>query len=591
MEAAISTPVIEEEAPRVALSPNLNWDLAGLAALLFVIIAYHVQHPTLLFESQFGRSFRDESLQEACALLLGLACFALVGSWQRLRAGWSDWAGRLRWGLLGVGLALFCLHVFLYTFRDTNIFLELHNAPDAETLEDAFREDELLQPVKALNTGAVFTGVALMSALALWSPWGRVRLYRGKFAAWEPLRDVAGLAAVWLILAAHYHQNPLWSDLFGRVSLFGLPLASYNEGAATLTVGLLAVACGVLMALPNPTIRLVWAVRIALGAYVAHLLVVVFADHNILLNYYNVSPENYGALFQPLAMNSALLAFDQAAILGGLAVGAAVLLWSPWERVRVYRAVAWNNLSAIVVAILAVIGWELAIEIFKIEAFLLPRPSVIWDYLKDNYPKLISTGYFTFKNAAYGFMAGSLAGLLTGIFSARFSKFSNAILPLAIAANSIPIIAFAPIANFWFGVTSPNSKIAIVGVLCYFPIMISTVRGLTSVNQTQLELMRSYAANELDIFRKLRLPNALPMIFSALKLATTLSMIGAIVSEFFGGSLSGLGYRIREDAGLFRFPASWSAIIVASLFGISFYILISALERGLMPWYRSFRSE
>jgi NitT/TauT family transport system permease protein len=155
----------------------------------------------------------------------------------------------------------------------------------------------------------------------------------------------------------------------------------------------------------------------------------------------------------------------------------------------------------------------------------------------------------------------------------------------------VPIIAFAPIANFWFGVTSPNSKIAIVAVLCYFPAMISTVRGLTSVDTTQLELMQSYAATEVDIFRRLRIPNALPFMFSAFKLATTLSMIGAIVAEFFGGSLSGLGYRIREDAVLFRFPESWSAIIIASLFGISFYVLISALERAAMPWYRSFRSE
>ncbi|HLA44723.1 MAG TPA: ABC transporter permease subunit, partial [Aggregatilineales bacterium] len=110
-------------------------------------------------------------------------------------------------------------------------------------------------------------------------------------------------------------------------------------------------------------------------------------------------------------------------------------------------------------------------------------------------------------------------------------------------------------------------------------------------DKTQLELMQSYAASEMEIFRFLRVPNALPFAFSALKLSTTLAMIGAIVSEFFGGSLAGLGYRIREDAALFRFPESWSAIIVASLFGISFFLFISALERAAMPWYQSFRSE
>src|SRR5690606_25817005 len=101
----------------------------------------------------------------------------------------------------------------------------------------------------------------------------------------------------------------------------------------------------------------------------------------------------------------------------------------------------------------------------------------------------------------------------------------------------------------------------------------------------------SYAASEWKIFWALRVPTALPFIFSALKLAATLAMIGAIVSEFFGGSLAGLGYRIREDAALFRFPLSWSAILVASLFGIGFYTLLSALERTAMPWHQSFRGD
>ena len=182
---------------------------------------------------------------------------------------------------------------------------------------------------------------------------------------------------------------------------------------------------------------------------------------------------------------------------------------------------------------------------------------------------------------------------MTGIFSSRkgFTNFSKALMPLAIAANSVPIIAFAPIFNTWFGALNPQSKIAIVAVLTYFPAMISTVKGLNSVDYRSLELMRSYAATEMEIFRKLRFPNALPFIFSALKVATTLAMIGAIVSEYFGGSTKGLGYRIREDAQLFRYPESWSAIIIAALLGILFYMVVSAVERATMPWHISFREE
>jgi NitT/TauT family transport system permease protein len=308
-------------------------------------------------------------------------------------------------------------------------------------------------------------------------------------------------------------------------------------------------------------------------------------------NYYNVPEDGYALLTDAPEITSAILALDRAGLFAGMALAAVFYLWAPWERLGVYNESLQRNILPIGIGLLTLVFWEGAIEYFEIKQFLLPSPSIIWAELIDSYPKLIAAGWFTFLNAFQGFLVGCGAGILTGIASARFTKFSTAILPLAIAANSIPIIAFAPIMNIWFGVTSPNSKIAIVAILTYFPAMISTVRGLTSVDKTQLELMRSYAATEAEIFRKLRLPTALPFIFSALKLATTLAMIGSIVSEFFGGSLAGLGYRIREDAVLFRFPSSWSAIIVASLFGISFYMLISALERAAMPWHQSFRDE
>ncbi|MFN8531174.1 MAG: ABC transporter permease subunit, partial [Anaerolineae bacterium] len=155
----------------------------------------------------------------------------------------------------------------------------------------------------------------------------------------------------------------------------------------------------------------------------------------------------------------------------------------------------------------------------------------------------------------------------------------------------VPIIALAPIFNNWFGALNPASKIAMVAVLVYFPAMISTVKGLTSVDPLSLELMTSYAAPAMDTFRKLRLPSALPYIFSALKVGTSLSMIAAIVSEYFGGSTAGLGYKIRDDAGLFKYPDAWASILMASLFGIGFYLVVSAVERALMSWHISFREK
>ena len=119
-------------------------------------------------------------------------------------------------------------------------------------------------------------------------------------------------------------------------------------------------------------------------------------------------------------------------------------------------------------------------------------------------------------------------------------------MPYAIAASAIPIIAFAPITNAWFGPFGKTSKMAIAAVLCFFPVFVNTLRGLTSVRPASIELMRSYAAGEIDIFRRVRFPTALPFLFTALKIATVLSMIGAIVGEYFGRLPEALGVLINS---------------------------------------------
>ncbi len=177
-----------------------------------------------------------------------------------------------------------------------------------------------------------------------------------------------------------------------------------------------------------------------------------------------------------------------------LALISIVILWQPWNRLSLYRRALRKQGAALLIGVLVVLLWELIIYVFKIEQFLLPRPTVIGATFIDIYPKLISAGWNTFQNAFWGFMLGCGAGVLTGIVSSRFVSFSKALLPVAIMINAIPIIALAPIFNNWFGALNPFSKIAIVAVMVYFPAMISTVRGLTSVDPLSLELMKSYAA-------------------------------------------------------------------------------------------------
>jgi NitT/TauT family transport system permease protein len=143
--------------------------------------------------------------------------------------------------------------------------------------------------------------------------------------------------------------------------------------------------------------------------------------------------------------------------------------------------------------------------------------------------------------------------------------------------------------NNWFGVLSPLSKMMMAAVLVFFPVMVNVTRGLVQVEPGSLELMRSYAASEGTVLRKVRIPNALPFFFTALKLGATLSLIGAIVGEYFGGASLVLGRIIVQSASALRFDVTWAAILLGAVTGIVFYLVISAVERVVIPWHASVR--
>ncbi len=256
-------------------------------------------------------------------------------------------------------------------------------------------------------------------------------------------------------------------------------------------------------------------------------------------------------------------------------------------------------LPTILVAISVLLLWEFLVVIFDVQQFLLPKPSKILAELQneidlflapESSSLLFQATYATFYEAIGGLFIGCGAGILVALITARWTVISDATMPFAIAANSVPIIAFAPIMNNWFGLTNPVSKMAIVAIIVFFPTMINTVRGLTLVDERQLELMRSYAATPFTILRSLRIPNALPFIFSALRVASPLSLIGAVVAEFFGGPRATLGVFITQEASSFNFARAWTAILMASIIGISFYLVVLIAERLVMPWYNAEQS-
>jgi NitT/TauT family transport system permease protein len=255
---------------------------------------------------------------------------------------------------------------------------------------------------------------------------------------------------------------------------------------------------------------------------------------------------------------------------------------------RVGRSL-WDWIPALVVFVGGIALWEGLVRGLDVQNFLLPAPSAIVEAFWTERETLWGAGWFTFQEALGGFAIGCSAAVLAALVLARWRTLATALMPFAIAANAVPIIAFAPITNNWFGTLNQLSKMVIAAVLCFFPVLVNTLRGLTSVRPQQIELMRSYAAGEREIFRRVRIPNALPYLFTGLKVATVLAMIGAIVGDYFGGSQDALGIQIRRQAGIFAFTEAWAAILVASILGILFYGAVATVERLTMRWHPSAR--
>jgi NitT/TauT family transport system permease protein len=241
-----------------------------------------------------------------------------------------------------------------------------------------------------------------------------------------------------------------------------------------------------------------------------------------------------------------------------------------------------------VVFVLLLAIWELGVRILNIPYVTLPAPSRILQTIP-TIDELWSDAYYTsVEEALPGFLLGSGIGFLVAVLATRWAFFARGILPYAAVTNSIPIIGMAPISVALFG-AEWQSKAVIVAVLTFFPMVLNAYRGLNSVDPLSLQLMRSYAANWWETFLKLRLPASLPFVFNALKINTTLAMIGAIVAEYFGGPFAGLGYYINNEAPELAMDKAWSAVVVACGIGIGAYLIVVILERMFTSWHVSYR--
>ncbi len=247
------------------------------------------------------------------------------------------------------------------------------------------------------------------------------------------------------------------------------------------------------------------------------------------------------------------------------------------------------SFAPLIAGLAILVVWQGMLTILSPDGFVLPPPTDILTAFFENFGNIWTATKITGWIIISGLIAGVVLAAATALLVTRFRTAREAIVPLTVAINAIPIIALAPILNNWFGLTSARSNQLIVVLLVFFPVFINTTKGLTLVDPNQIELMESYAASKWRITREVRIPTAMPLFFTSLKLASSLAVIGAIVAEYFGGRQDALGPLITQSAGLTRYDDAWAAVLAGTVIGFLLYGLAVLAERLAMPWHASIR--
>ena len=241
---------------------------------------------------------------------------------------------------------------------------------------------------------------------------------------------------------------------------------------------------------------------------------------------------------------------------------------------------------SLVLGVVLIALWEAAIHLFQVEVFVVPAPSAIALSLVQNAALLAQATLVTAEEVLVGFVLATLVGAALALLIVRFSLLGRALYPIIVLFQTVPKVALAPIFILWFGYDL-SPKVLLIVAIAFFPVTLDMLAGLQSVEPGLIALMRSVGAKDNDILIRVRIPNALPHLMAGMKIAITLSVIGAIVGEFAGAS-AGLGYMIQFASTQLDTPLVFAALIVISVVGVVFYYLIELLERGVTPWAPKF---
>ena len=236
-------------------------------------------------------------------------------------------------------------------------------------------------------------------------------------------------------------------------------------------------------------------------------------------------------------------------------------------------------LPPLVFGVLFLLAWQLFVKLANVRSYVLPAPSDIWSSTIDAHARILSAAGTSGLNALVGLVVGAFFGVLLAAVATRLPLIGGAITPLVAGLAAVPIVAVAPLLNNMYSPLSPMPPREVVAISAFVPIFINVARGLSQLSAVHRELMHSYAASGTAVLRTIRIPNAMPYFFTGLRVASSLAVIAAVVSEYFGGLQDGLGSRITSSVGATDYPAAWASVFGAVILGLLFYIGAVVLER------------
>ena len=243
-------------------------------------------------------------------------------------------------------------------------------------------------------------------------------------------------------------------------------------------------------------------------------------------------------------------------------------------------------LPPVVFGVLFVVLWQTWVEVYNVQPFVIPKPTAIIQSLFDN-PSLVTKACIvTGVNAFVGLIGGAILGFAAAVLTNRFRLVAELVNPLAVTVAAVPAVVIVGVLNNMYALDSQIGRRLMVTIAVFFIVFVQVTKGLTQNNPTQIELMQSYAASPRQVLSKVRVPNTMPFLFTAIRTAAPIAVIIALVSEYFGGTQDGLGTKISSTLNGSNKALGFAYVVGGSIVGLLFFAGSSLLEYLVVPWQR-----